>query len=48
MNQINAIETLQVCEELIENQAVPVSSNLLLLEGESLALASGGSMLVVW
>ncbi len=48
MNQTNTIETLQVCEVLTENQATPTSSDLLLLEGETLALAGGGSGIVVW
>ena len=48
MNQLNMIDTLQVSEELTENQGACASSDLLLLEGETLALAGGGSQIVVW
>ena len=48
MNQINMIDRLQACEEVTENQDACESSDLLLLEGETLALVGGGSGMIVW
>ena len=48
MNQLNMIDTLQVSEDLADSQDAHASSDLLLLEGETLALAGGGSIIVSW